>query len=238
MSNTPNKESAVGHFGQRAEAWSELYRKASFEDRKYLFATLSSRYFVPGKNVLDYGCGTGNLSCALAEQGLFVTGVDASVEMIRIAKENELFLDRQPEFFHIDPNTWFDGTRSFEGIICSSVLEYIDDDKKMLRNLSAIISKGDVLLISVPNSNSIVGKLQDIVVKFRRRFFPSMEKIDVQFARKRYSVEWLRDVAQQAGFQVEDTLYFELPKVGKWAIGLSRFRFLGVMMLAVCKKTS
>lgn len=41
-----------------------------------------------GRRVLDLGCGTGRLSAALAEEGLArVWGVDASAEMLAVAKE-------------------------------------------------------------------------------------------------------------------------------------------------------
>jgi SAM-dependent methyltransferase len=48
-----------------------------------LFPALS-----PGARVLDLCCGTGNLAKQLASRGYAVTGVDASGEMLRIAREH------------------------------------------------------------------------------------------------------------------------------------------------------
>lgn len=43
---------------------------------------------LPGRRVLDLGCGTGRLSAALAEQGIArVWGVDVSAEMLAVARE-------------------------------------------------------------------------------------------------------------------------------------------------------
>lgn len=44
---------------------------------------------VEGQRVLDLACGTGHLSRRLASQGARVTGLDASAEMIRHARERE-----------------------------------------------------------------------------------------------------------------------------------------------------
>ena len=40
------------------------------------------------ENVLDIGCGTGNLVCEIALRGLDAIGVDFAKEMIKIAKDN------------------------------------------------------------------------------------------------------------------------------------------------------
>ena len=41
---------------------------------------------LPGRRVLDVGCGTGALASALAERGARVWGVDASEEMLEVAR--------------------------------------------------------------------------------------------------------------------------------------------------------
>jgi ubiquinone/menaquinone biosynthesis C-methylase UbiE len=43
--------------------------------------------FPPGSGVLDVGCGTGDDAVALQSRGVQVTGIDASPEMVRIARE-------------------------------------------------------------------------------------------------------------------------------------------------------
>ena len=53
---------------------------------KYLRKILHLRNSKP-KSVLDLACGTGSVSEIFALDNLKVTGVDLSVEMIRIAKE-------------------------------------------------------------------------------------------------------------------------------------------------------
>lgn len=40
----------------------------------------------PGEQIMDWGCGTGDLAAVIAEQGALVTGIDASAEMIAKAR--------------------------------------------------------------------------------------------------------------------------------------------------------
>jgi ubiquinone/menaquinone biosynthesis C-methylase UbiE len=60
--------SAVGH-SQRAAVWRHI-----------------DNLFVPGERVLDLGCGTGDDALHLRARGVFVDGVDASQEMVRISR--------------------------------------------------------------------------------------------------------------------------------------------------------
>ena len=47
------------------------------------------------KNILELGCGTGNITQKLLENGYEVVGIDKSFEMLQIAKEKaELFKEK------------------------------------------------------------------------------------------------------------------------------------------------
>jgi SAM-dependent methyltransferase len=48
---------------------------------------LTEPLFPAGSRVLDIGCGTGDDALALQARGVHVTGIDASPEMVRIARE-------------------------------------------------------------------------------------------------------------------------------------------------------
>jgi 2-polyprenyl-3-methyl-5-hydroxy-6-metoxy-1,4-benzoquinol methylase len=47
---------------------------------------ITSKFVEPGMKVLDIGCGTGTLAVSAAEKGAFVTGIDASAEMLTVAR--------------------------------------------------------------------------------------------------------------------------------------------------------
>ncbi len=62
------------------------------------------RHFKRGKlpvhTVLDLACGTGSLTCLLAQRGYDMTGVDLSEEMLAIAMEKGRALEEPPLFLH------------------------------------------------------------------------------------------------------------------------------------------
>lgn len=55
---------------------------------------------LPVRTVLDLACGTGSLTCLLAERGYDMTGVDLSGEMLSVAVEKGRGLTRPPLFLH------------------------------------------------------------------------------------------------------------------------------------------
>src|SRR4051812_25313908 len=60
-----------------------------------LFAFLGD---VHGLSVLDVGTGTGRAALALAARGAHVTGVDASAEMLSVARQRALAADLRIDF--------------------------------------------------------------------------------------------------------------------------------------------
>jgi len=54
---------------------------------EYLCALLSRSGVHPGDTILDLACGTGPYACALLQRGYDVVGVDASPDMLQIARE-------------------------------------------------------------------------------------------------------------------------------------------------------
>ncbi|MFE5028594.1 class I SAM-dependent methyltransferase [Streptomyces sp. NPDC056656] len=63
--------------GQRLNFWAGMY------------ADLIERHGAPGKKLLDLGCGTGKSSLELARNGFQVTGVDASPQMLEVARRKQ-----------------------------------------------------------------------------------------------------------------------------------------------------
>ena len=72
-------------YGEVAARYDEL--RPQDEGWWALFDLLSREGDLLGKRVLDVGCGTGRFGAALAERGARVWGVDASAEMVDLARE-------------------------------------------------------------------------------------------------------------------------------------------------------
>jgi len=78
-----------------------------------------------GSLVVDLGCGNGALSAKLLERGYRVIGIDASREMLKIAKENYPDID-----FRKADATSFSLAEPCDAIFSNAVFHWIDDEKQ------------------------------------------------------------------------------------------------------------
>jgi len=230
------KDDCVNHFDNKAANWSALYDRACFADRLNLFVSEAVENVVAGGHILDYGCGTGILARALNDVGFRVTGVDASEMMIAEARKSLTGDTLRPlAFRHIDSDVWPESAETYDAIVCSSVLEYIEDHELMLSKLSSRIDPGGTLLISVPNSKSLLGRLEDIYSRLASGPRDRQER-DVDYCKRRYSAEEFTTQLDQVGMDATEVGYFEMPRIGRLGIALSRHKLAGVMMLVTGTK--
>lgn len=97
----------------------------------------------PGSRVVDLGCGNGALTEQLAACGYDVTGVDASAEMLELAREGH------PEL-KFRPGNALDFTldEPVDAVFSNAVLHWIDADKQqaMLDHIASQIKSGGLLV--------------------------------------------------------------------------------------------
>lgn len=113
------------------------------------------RLFVKSNDILlDAGCGEGRHSRAGIAHGAHVCSMDMDAGPLRVAKE-ALELDSLTEkgkfIVHVGDalNLPFkDGT--FDRVICSEVMEHVDDDNKACSELARVLKSGGTMAITVP----------------------------------------------------------------------------------------
>jgi ubiquinone/menaquinone biosynthesis C-methylase UbiE len=98
-----------------------------------------------GRHVLDAGCGTGRTSAHLADAGAEVVGFDASPEMLHRARE------RVPTASFLladlaEPLPFDD--QSFDVIVASLVIHYLEDWVSPLRELRRVLRPGGAFVLS------------------------------------------------------------------------------------------
>lgn len=224
------KSAVIDHFNQRSTEWGSLYSRPVFQQRLKLFVDSVQDLTPAPANVLDFGCGSGVISCELAKHGYKVTGVDAASGMVQSASENASKQDiANIEFSSIDSAGNGLPDAKYDAVVCSSVLEYVPNDEHLVLNLMRTLSPGGTLLISVPNAHSFIGKLEDLLVGLKVR--TRGKTADVQFANKRYSE---KDILTLFGANRSNEIsvtYFELPLLGKLGEVMSRSKYFGVLTL-------
>jgi len=93
---------------------------------------------VEGRAVLDVGTGTGRAALALAHRGARVTGIDASAEMLAVAKRRALEAGVNVTFLAGDAHGLAFDDRSFDAVICLRVLMHTPDWQRSLAELCRV----------------------------------------------------------------------------------------------------
>jgi len=138
---------AVSFHDSLAQTWEKGYKKQAFAERLHVISSLLPER-CPGQHWLDAGCGTGTLSRWLArERGFSLAAIDASEKMLANASPQ-----KGVEYSRRDVSKTGFPDSSFDGVLCSSVLEYVPSIHAALREFHRLLKPGGVLLASIPNA--------------------------------------------------------------------------------------
>jgi 2-polyprenyl-3-methyl-5-hydroxy-6-metoxy-1,4-benzoquinol methylase len=190
-----------------------------------LFIDLARRKLPQGASILDYGCGPGRLSGQLASAGFTVKGVDTSPGMIEQAR-SLIKPGLSMSFQSIQDPAEALPAKTYDAIVCSSVIEYVADADKLLQQFKAALRPSGQLLISFANASSYIRK------RWQREaggnpMGPGQQHV--------WTWPQFRTLLQRNGFQpVTEPLYFESPwdrhAWGRWARRSSLVGSLGVLV--------
>ena len=108
-----------------------------------------SRTPLEGKTALDVGCGAGLLTEPLARLGARVTGLDASAEVIAVARDHARTMG-----FEIDYRVG--EVRNLEGqfdlVTAMEVIEHVADPAEFVAALAKRLAPDGLLIMSTPNA--------------------------------------------------------------------------------------
>ena len=155
----------------------------------------------PRDLILDAGCGTGGHISQIGSLVAGIVGVDFSEEILRRA-ERRVSIERIPnvkllqgDITHIDfPSSTFDK------VICTSVLQYLNDDEceAALLELVRVCKNGGTIVIHAKNRTSLYGlslRLLKVIARvLRRRTTPDYYR----------SWTWYEEVISRVGGQTID----------------------------------
>jgi SAM-dependent methyltransferase len=182
--------------------------------------------------VLDLGCGTGEGTARIFEDGMIVTAADLSLEMVRAA------VRRFPALRGCVADAIslpFESGR-FDLVQSLGVLEYIGAFESALRELRRVIKPGGTLVISVPNRASLFRRLHRLERKLTaplRRLRNRPQDVagwEVGFRHRQWSLSDAVGFLRSSGFEVVDYYFFTygimLPAAESWSANLAFCRWM------------
>jgi ubiquinone/menaquinone biosynthesis C-methylase UbiE len=93
---------------------------------------------VSGRRILDMATGTGRAALALAKRGAIVTGVDASREMLSVARTRAADAGLSIEFAEGDAHALAFPDRTFDAVVCLRMLMHVPDWRTALSELCRV----------------------------------------------------------------------------------------------------
>ncbi len=144
------------------------------------------------KDVLDIGSGVGTLDFYLASKGKSITGIEISKRAVDIANKSlEVFDLRGKVKFILGDFLKLKPKGKYDFVICSEVLEHLEDDKIAIKMIDRLMKKGGLVMITVPSKNAPLIK------------FGAIEEFDKRSGHlRRYTLDSLRVLLEKYNFKV------------------------------------
>lgn len=123
-----------------------------------------------GERILDLGCGSGELTQQIAEQGAQVIGIDTSAEMLARAHAQFPTID----LYQMDA-TNMSFTEPFDAIFSNAVIHWVSDYEAAVQQMAKVLKPGGRLVIEFGGKNnvaSIVKAIADQLAAFGYSFTP------------------------------------------------------------------
>jgi 2-polyprenyl-6-hydroxyphenyl methylase/3-demethylubiquinone-9 3-methyltransferase len=226
---------AITFHDKGAARFDEGYdRSRAFQERYGVWKRYINRHVQPGMSVLDAGCGSGIFSFAAAARGALVTGIDGSAEMIALCERKRQDLEVSNPQFEVgrieDLAAMSAGSQDV--ILCSSVIEYVDDIAAALGSFARLLKPSGVLIVSMPNAHSFYRKLERLTFSLtgKPRYY--------QFVRHVVTADAMTHLLAKTHLCAEETAFYAdppLPRPLSSALGRNERR--KTLFLTVARKT-
>ena len=168
---------------------------------------------VTNRKVLDCGSGIGYFSEFFAKRGGLVWALDPDINSMQYVKERHDFhcVVGDAQLLPLKSN-------SFDKILCSEVLEHVEDDERAVSEIARVGKNGAIVLLTVPSPEGVFGsRIKNIAHEHEGTF----EK----HHRKGYTIGQLKKMFEKNDIKIQDVQY-SMIFVTELIMGLSKLVYL------------
>ncbi|KMQ50977.1 3-demethylubiquinone-9 3-O-methyltransferase [Chitinispirillum alkaliphilum] len=152
-----------------------------------------------GDNALDIGCGLGLYTVELIKRGFLVDAIDVSKHAVEVTRAKIPVHLKNNANISVCPVENFEEKKRYDFIICSEVLEHIENDETAIAKISTLLNPGKNLLISVP---------------FDPKLWSNVDVYSNHY--RRYSKESLRSMLENNGLEIKEEFCYGFPLLRLW----------------------
>jgi SAM-dependent methyltransferase len=197
---------AIAYHEALAAGWSQRYARGGFKRRAAFFVDAVLPRIACRGDWIDVGCGSGHFSRILAGQGASVLGIDGSAAMIGAARAHPA--TPAPRYALETVESLAGRAPRFDGALCLSVLEYLDDPAAGFTAMAAMLKPGGFLVVSAPNRRSPLRALQQRLRRLAGAL--GVQAFDyLDSSKQSWSREGLAALASGRGLSCEAILGFD-----------------------------
>lgn len=146
------------NYGKFAYLYDELMTDAPYEQWVSFVLDIIKKNGNHHRQILDVGCGTGNIAIPLSKHGLQVTAVDLSEEMLFVAKEKSDAAEAEVQFFQQDMRE-LEGLGEFDVVISlCDCINYLNNEQEMnatFQRISHHLKKNGLFIFDVHSIHKV-----------------------------------------------------------------------------------
>jgi 2-polyprenyl-6-hydroxyphenyl methylase/3-demethylubiquinone-9 3-methyltransferase len=203
--NQPNVDSGeIAKFNALAERWwdpnSEFRPLHDINPLRLNY--IDERLGLPGKKVIDIGCGGGLLSEGMARRGATVTGIDLGEAPLAVARLHAEQSGVEVEYLQVLAEEIAEQRAGeYDAVTCLEMLEHVPDPSSVIRACAKLVKPGGQVFFSTINRNPKAFLFAIVGAEYVLRLLPRGTHEYAKLIRPSELAGWSRD----AGLDVRDT---------------------------------
>ena len=203
--NQPNVDSGeIAKFNALAERWwdpnSEFRPLHDINPLRLNY--IDERLSLPGKKVIDIGCGGGLLSEGMARRGATVTGIDLGEAPLAVARLHAEKSGVEVEYLQVLAEEIAEQRAGeYDAVTCLEMLEHVPDPASVIRACAKLVKPGGQVFFSTINRNPKAFLFAIVGAEYVLRLLPRGTHEYAKLIRPSELAGWSRD----AGLDVRDT---------------------------------